>query len=393
MYSFIRPATLILTWLVSASCPVIAQETGQGQSVPPHQPDTVHLTQAQLSRLDLQIDEAVSGSASALIRAPASIEFDADRVARVGPLLNSRVVSVTRDLGDAVNVDDTLAILESVDLGRTRARYLRVTARLESISAEFRRDEQLHEKQLASEAEMIDSRAALREARAERDALKAELRLYGLSDETIGTFNNSPETPLSRYELKAPMDGVIQARDLRPGEALSSMDTPIHIVNHERLWLMIQVYEQHLPRVAPGQTVEFTVRALPGQVFEGETDWVSRALDEASRTLTVRAIVDNANDLLRAGMFGTARIFTGADENRAMVPVDAVQTIEERTVVFLPGDEDGSFQTVDVITGDEQNGLIEIRRGLSPGEQVVTGGAFDLMSSLTAGSRSADHSH
>lgn len=156
---------------------------------------------------------------------------------------------------------------------------------------------------------------------------------------------------------------------------------------------MIEAYERNIPMLTVGQKVQLTVRALPEQDFEGRIDWISRALDPESRTLRVRAVMDNPEGLLRAGMFGTAQIRTRGDGRAALVPVDAVQTIEGRPTVFVPSEEDGAFRAVPVILGEESDGRVEVVAGIQPGDPVVVTGAFGLKSVMTAGSRSAAHGH
>ena len=76
------------------------------------------------------------------------------------------------------------------------------------------------------------------------------------------------------------------------------------------------------------------------------------------------------------------------------MPTDAVQSLDgDTSVVFVPGEEAGAFRVVPVTLGHEGNGRVEIRDGLAAGDAVVTEGAFDLMSALTSGSRSAAHGH
>lgn len=354
---------------------------------------TIHLTDTQRQRLSLEIAPAEAGTATAVVQAPATVRFDADRVARVGPRLEAKVLQVSKDLGESVEAGERVAVLDSVELGRAKARYLTADARFQSARAEYRRDQTLAEQQITSEAKLLDSKASYLQAKAERDAARAELRLYGLDESDIDTVAVDGEQPLSRYVLTAPIGGVIQRRDLVPGQTISAQETPIHIVNDERMWVMIEAFERDLPRLRPGQRVELKVRALPGETFTGKTDWVSRELDEQSRTVRVRAVVPNEDGLLRAGMFGTARIATEGEARYALVPVDAVQTVGDDDVVFVPDNETGAFRAVTVTTGDEGGGQVEIRSGLAPGDRVVTAGAFDLKSALTAAGRSAAHSH
>lgn len=353
----------------------------------------VHLTEAQRSRLDLRVAKAEEGSAASTVKAPATVRFSSDRVARVGPRLEAKVVEVTRDLGERVEAGETVAVLDSVALGRAKARYLTAAAEHEAARAEYRRDRKLAEQQIVSESELLKSKAEYQRARAQRDSARAELRLYGLDESAVEQLAFGGDQPLSRYYLTSPVDGVVQKRDLVPGQTVSASQTPIHVVDDRRMWVMVEAFEKDLPRLTPGQRVKLTVRALPGRTFTGKTDWVSRELDEQSRTVRVRAVVNNDDGVLRAGMFGRARIRTEAGKRRALVPVDAVQVIDGEDVVFVPGEEPGAFLAVTVRTGNESDGKVAIRSGLKPGERVVVAGAFDLKSALSASGRSAAHSH
>lgn len=353
----------------------------------------VHLSSAQLERLSLRVEPAAEGSAEALITLPATIEFDADRVVRIGPRLPAKLVRVTKDLGERVAAGEPLAIMESVELGQAKARYLTARARLDTTEAAYERERTLADENIASEADMLEARAHHREAEATLTSVVEELRLYGLSPDDIGSIEPGTDAPLSRYVLASPIAGIVQERDVTPGQSVGADETPIHVVDTSRVWLMIEAYERHIPDLAVGQRVTLTTRALSERSFEGRIDWISKALDSGTRTLNVRAVVDNPNGLLRAGMFGNAAIHTGADGDGVLVPVDAVQTMDERQAVFVPGEEDGAFRPAFVTLGNEAGGMVEIVAGLEAGADVVTAGAFDLKSIMTSGTRNAAHSH
>src|SRR5699024_5367744 len=160
-----------------------------------------------------------------------------------------------------------------------------------------------------------------------------------------------------------------------------------HIANLSKIWVMIDAYEQDIRYLKQGQSIRLSVRSLPNTTFEGTIDWISYALEKGSRTMPVRAHLDNPDKKLRSGMFDTARIQTGTERNIAMIPVGAVQTIEGKSKVFVPGKEPGSFRAQTVSLGTENDGLVEIASGLQPGDRAVVAGAFDLKSALTAQSR------
>lgn len=356
-------------------------------------PDRVHLSADQRARLDIQLAEAGSGSATAVVSAPATVAFDSDRVARIGPRLPAKVVEVRADLGDHVAAGETVAILDSVELGQAKARYLTANARYRTRRAAYQRNRKLADDQIISEAKLLESRAKYRQAQAERNAARAELELYGMNDNAIGTISAGQGSQLSRYALTTPVAGTVQQRDLVRGQSVGADDTPVHVVDNSRMWVNIEANENALSRLQTGLTIELSVRPLPEQTFTGEIDWISAELDSKSRTVRVRATVDNPDGLLKTGMFGTARIQTDTKRRFALVPVDAVQRVAERDIVFVPGDESGVFRAVAVQLGDEGNGRVEVREGLNAGDEVVATGSFDLASVLTASGRSAAHSH
>lgn len=354
----------------------------------------VHLNDEQRERLSIKVAPATAGSANDTLTAPATVRFDADRVSRVGPRLKAKVVRVAADLGDRVEAGDTLAVLDSVELGKAKARYLTAAAHYRNAAASYRRKRGLAEDRIISEAALDEAQAKYKAARASRNAARAELALYGLGEQDIAAIDRSDDSvPLSRYELTAPIAGTIQAREAVRGQTLASDDTPFQIVDNSRLWAMLQIAARDVSRVENDQSVDLQVRSLPDTRFSGQIDWVSRELDQRSRTLSARAIIDNRDGRLVAGMFGTAVIQTSNSPEYALVPVDAVQGLQDDSVVFVPGEEAGAFRAVPVTTGAEANGQVEIRKGLTPGDRLVTEGAFDLLSALTSGSRSAAHSH
>ena len=371
-------------------------ETGAGHDGPTSSVsygDEVRLSDAQMATLGIRVESAGKGCADEALSAPATVAFDPDLVAKVGPRIRAKVITVTKDLGDVVAAGDVVVILDSPELGRMKSGFLAAQAGLEAADAEYRRDQPLAKDRIISEAALQQTRAHYLEALSKRDAAREELRLLGLDEGEI-SHDDHDASPLTRYELKTPRAGVIQKRDLTPGETIEANETPILVVDTSVMWVMIDAYEQALPRLALGQPVTLRIGVLPKHEFQGEVDWISAALDEKARTVRVRAAIANPEGLLRAGMFGTAEIHTNELGELALVPIDSVQTLGDREVVFVPADEEddeeeeGVFRVADVELGDEGRGLVEIRQGLEPGQPVVVEGAFDLMSMLTAQERS-----
>lgn len=369
------------------------EEEGEHSEEESEGPGEVHLSEEQMASLNINVDTLKAGSASSVIQRPASVMYDMDRIAKVGPRIEAKVVKVLKDLGDYVEEGEPIAQMSSVGLGKIKADYIRLRAAMKKEEAHFKREQNLYEQDISSQAELLQAELEYEQAKAELDATSEALRLYGLSQNDIQNIEAGSETPLSYFYLSSPLSGTIQERNLSPGQTISPSQTPVHVADLSKVWVMIDGYEQDIRYLDTGQAVELSVRSIPGIIFEGTTDWISYELEKETRTMPVRALFDNPDGQLRAGMFGTARIYTNSKETAALIPVDAVQQIEGTDRVFVPGEEPGSFRPVVVTLGNERDGFVEVISGLDPGQTAVVSGAFDLKSALTAATRSADHGH
>lgn len=350
----------------------------------------IRLTAEQRAELELNRVTARAGRANDVITVPATTRFNQDRISHVGPLLSGRVREVRVDPGQTVAAGDALAVLDSPELGDARARFLRLQAERQAARADYQRQQRLAKQDIASEAELLDARARFQARRAELRAARAGLRAMGMSAEAIDGLEQSDD--LTRYVLTSPQAGVVEKRAVAPGERIRDHESPFLIVQTDSLWILGQVPEQSAQLVETGQQMSFSSDAESAAHLEGRIDWVARHLDDKTRTLKVRAVVDNPAGV-KANQFGQLKILRSVDNPVPMVPVDAVQRLNGKPHVFVPGDKDGVFRAVGVTTGAEGQGLVEITAGLEAGTKVIARGAFDLKSALTAGGRSAKHSH
>lgn len=351
--------------------------------------DEVTITPEQMQQMGIVVEALKGGSVNAEIQRPATAMFNPDKTVQVGPRISAKVEKIQVDLGQKVTKGQPLAILSSVELGKIKAEYLTLLSQYETLNRAYLREKKLYGEKIGSESDYLQAKAAFEDVQAKLKSSKETLKLFGISGENVG----KGDFPLSYFTLKTPISGVVQERNLSPGQTISSDSTPIHIVNNSQMWVMIDAYENDIANIKKGQNIRLTIKSLPGKVFEGKIDWISYALDKDTRTVKIRATVSNPKGLLKNGMYGTASIWSDTDANRPIVPVEAIQTFENSAVVFVPADEKDTFMPVPVVTGNENNGWIEIAGNVHVGEPVVTAGAFHLMSTLTSKTRSADHHH
>jgi membrane fusion protein (multidrug efflux system) len=137
-----------------------------------------------------------------------------------------------------------------------------------------------------------------------------------------------------------------------------------------------QVPERYARDVAVGQQVRFRVAALPGEEFTGTVDFVDPVVQLPGRTILVKARVANRNGRLQSGMFIEARLATEVRASAVVIPEEAIVPLQGVNFVWVVQDQKASRR--EVVLGVRTPGFVEIRSGVEPGEQVVTGGQARL---------------
>lgn len=201
---------------------------------------------------------------------------------------------------------------------------------------------------------------------------------------------------LDRIPVYAPISGTVIERHVQQGQYVNEGDWLFHLADLSHVWLYADIYEDELALVEKGLPVQLSVKAVPGETFEGTVAFIEPKVDRRTRTVRVRIDVANPDGKLLPGMFAGARLrheFPSA----VAVPENAVLWSGQRSVVLVKLGE-GAFQPRDVKLGkkwlyaanNEQAGsgdlgfardrvrYHEVIAGLSPGDEVVTSGAFLL---------------
>jgi membrane fusion protein, copper/silver efflux system len=154
--------------------------------------------------------------------------------------------------------------------------------------------------------------------------------------------------------------------------------------NDSQVWVYLTIYEYESALVKEGLPIEIETIAYPGEIFKGSIISIAPVLNTATRTLNVRALVNNTSNKLKLGMYVNAAITYNLG-NKLAVPQDAVMDSGTRKIVFI-ADANGYFKPKEVTLGSKSEGYYEILQGLSEGQEVVTSGNFlvDSESKLNA---------
>jgi membrane fusion protein, heavy metal efflux system len=340
----------------------------------------VHLSPDLLARSKLTREQVKSEQMSPTLELVGSVDFDADAVADVGGRIDGRITRMMVTVGDRVSAHQPLVELESHQLGDAIADLLSTRANLMAAENHAQREADLGAKQLST-ARTVEA------ARADAKALAAELqgteqRLIAMGVTPAEIKHMTAGTGPQRVILRAPIAGEVVQRYAMLGQNVDPTEPILRIADLSRLWVELDVYERDLANVAVGDKVDISSETYPGRSFPGTVAYVNAVVDVVTRTAQVRIEVANPERLLRPGQFVRARLSTrGTSDKVISVPRRAVLQVEGQPTVFVARSET-TFLPMAVQTGRTSGDLVEVVRGLSEGDVVVTDGAFVLKSEL-----------
>ena len=330
---------------------------------------------------------ANSGAATAEI--PAQLMPNDDRTSRVSAPAEGRVVAVHVKPGDRVAAGQALVTLQSSEASTASANLLKANADFAARKAAATYAKSARDR---AERLLIAKAAALQDVERARADDELAQSLLTQAQAEVGRATAAVRqlgvTESGAMVLASPTAGVVLDRDAVPGAVVSAGTLLMTVSDPSTLWLNISANENAARTVRPGSRIQFSVASAPGKLFEARVQSVGVALDSATRTVPIRALVENRNGLFRSAIYATALIESGEKLSGFSVPDDAVQLLDEKPVVFVArpdGKGGAAFERRNVEVGSKAAGRSLITRGLSAGDLVVTEGAFAVKSEFARG--------
>lgn len=280
----------------------------------------------------------------------------ADESATLRNLTPGHVVAIPGIEGSIVTQGQPIV---QIDDEKLRYELQRAGARRDEAQSQLQRRSPLFQQQLISESEMTEVKAAATASEAEF-ALARRL----LNDATV----------------RAPISGTLSRRHISLGDYAAAGSPLFDLVKTDWLKLEFSLPENLLSSVAVGAEVKVVTAAYPGQTFTGKVDFIDPVIDPATRSVRLRARVDNSNGLLRPNLFVNAEITVDTIRQALVIPEEAVIPSLGRTAVFAV--ENDAAKRVEVTVADRAPGLVALRTGLTPNGKVVTGGHQKLQDGM-----------
>lgn len=233
---------------------------------------------------------------------------------------------------------------------------------------------------VAAQQELITA-ASLKESQPKLyQAVRNKLKLWKLSESQIDAIEASGKVR-EYFPVYATVSGTVSEKLVNEGDYVKQGQPLLKIANLNTVWAVFDAYEGQIAHLRVGQKIEVTTNAYPHRQFDSKISFIEPTLATATRTVNVRAELDNREGLLKPGMFVQGKIEGTASkkETTLTVPKSAVLWTGVRSVVYVkPNPKEPIFEMREVSLGASTDDSYEIISGLRPGEEIVTNGTFTV---------------
>lgn len=211
-------------------------------------------------------------------------------------------------------------------------------------------------------------------------AVRNKLKLWKLSEKQINAIENSGKVQ-ENFPVYATVSGTVTQKMVEEGDYVKQGQPLYKIANLNTVWAEFDAYENQIASLKVGQTIKVTTNAYRNEVFDAKVSFIDPLLNSSTRTVVVRAVLNNKNDLFKPGMFVEGKI-EGAQEStssKITVPATAVMWTGERSVVYVKTNpNEAVFEMREVLLGNANGDTYTILEGLENGDEVVTNGTFTV---------------
>jgi membrane fusion protein, heavy metal efflux system len=303
------------------------------------------------------------------------VAYGEDRYSRISSPLQGRVIEVRAHLGDRVKMGDILLVVDSPDIAQAYSEYVKEDSELQYATRAHELAKDLYENKAMPLKDLKQAENELVKARAEFRRAKERLLSLRVPPEEL----NKPvdrQKITSRFEMKSPLTGIVVERAVTPGQSVGGDPSQVlfTVADLDMLQVLADLYERDLALVKEGQFALVNVEAYPGVDFPATLAAVGDVVDPATRTIKVRAWVNNQAHKLKPEMFARLQLEVGDAAQFIAVPREAVLEVDGKQYVYVVEDHDRYVKRevkIATISADQ----VRVIDGLIRGQRIVTKGA------------------
>jgi len=210
------------------------------------------------------------------------------------------------------------------------------------------------------------------------EASKDKLRQWKLSDAQIDQIVRSGKVR-NNFEVLAGSSGIVTSKRVNTGDYVNAGTVLFEVANLSKVWILFDAYESDLPFLKVGNSISFSLQALPDGKFTANIKFIDPVMDPTSRVAKVRVEVNNSSGKLKPEMFATGVVQANLNQfkDKLVIPSTAVLWTGKRSIVYVK-QSDSSFKMREVELGPMLGNSYVVLDGLKDGEEIVTEGTFSV---------------
>jgi len=308
---------------------------------------------------------------------PGRLETQNRRLSKIGSPITGRVSDLYVSLGDIVKKGQVLARINSIELTQTQLTLIKSSQLIGLKTKAVERAKLLFEADVISKAEMLRIENELEAVKADYRASRDQLLVLGMSEKAVEKLETSGQIN-SFADIRSLFDGIIISRAINVGQIVNPQDNLFHIADLSKLWAVANIPEQQASFIQKDEVVSIEIPALDNKQIEAKIVFEDSIVDPQTRTVMVRAELDNLGLLFKPDML-TSMYIRSKKISKLAIPISSVVRENDRKYVLVQNTPK-TFRLREVELGSRDGNLFSIISGLSEGETVVTDGAFHLNS-------------
>lgn len=339
---------------------------------------TVNLIQVPAALRDrVRTDAVTVRLVPEVVTAPGEVALDLKQVAQITSRIEGQVVKIHAQLGDRVRSGQPLVAIASLQFDQLIEDYLVTKAQADVAENSFKRTEKLLAEQIVTERRFVEERGRHLETKARFQHIREKLLNMGLTPEELQELEQGGHEESHRYTLTSPIAGTVVVQQVVRGQGVAPGSELFEVVDTSRVWVFASLPIEQARKFKEGDLG--TIVPKGGEPVTASLTYLAPVADEATRTIRVRFEVANQRGRLKPREYVDVQL-TIANPPTLAVPSSAVTMVENVRGVFVQRENGYAFVPLD--TGREGGGWIEVRKGLTEGERIVTDGALDLKAVL-----------
>ena len=305
------------------------------------------------------------------------IETQNLRSTKVNSPITGRVSDLFVNLGDVVKKGQILAKINSVELIQMQLALIKSTQLIELKTKAIERAKLLFEADVISQAEMLRIKNELDAVQADYKASRSQLIVLGMNEKALEKLEASGQINSSR-DIVSQFDGIIIFLSISLGQIVNPQDNLFHIADLSKLWAVADIPEQQSTFIQKEDSVIIEIPALENKKIDAKVIFKGSIVDSETRTVMVRAEMDNQDYSLKPNMLISMFIQSKKLSSLA-VPVSSVVRENDQDYIFVQNTSE-TYRLREVKLGHKDGNLITVLSGIAEGETIISAGAFHLNS-------------